>query len=171
MNRKKVIPLILLTILASAPLLMPAYFMISRSIARHEMLEKLENQNLVSVQVPASEFQWYEEGREIIINGKMFDVKSIELSHGVYFVTGLFDEKETQLKQALQNNLEDQQNEKIASQQLVQFITSFADLNEPILALNAWRCSMSQRTLYQDSYIPQYFGSIVVPPPDCFSSF
>jgi hypothetical protein len=171
MNVKKVIPLILLTILASAPLLVPAYFMASRQLIRSQMLEKLENQNLVSVEVPATEFQWYEEGREIIINGRMFDVKSIRLSDGVYFIRGLFDEKETELKQALQDQQHEQDGKSLYTHQLVQFMTTSAEINEELPSLTATNSLRTARTEYSNSFFPQYIGAIVVPPPDCCLQF
>jgi hypothetical protein len=169
MQGKRVISLILLTLLASAPLLVPAYFMASRQIIRSQMLEKMEEQNLVSVEVPAAEFQWYEEGREIIINGRMFDVKSITLSDGVYFIRGLFDEKETELKQALQNQQDEQDGNTLYAQQLVQFMTTIAEINEEVSALKATNILGSAIAEYSNSFFPQHIGAIVVPPPDyCF---
>jgi hypothetical protein len=166
MHGKKVIPLILLTILASAPLLMPASFMISRQLIRSQMLEKMEKQNLVSLEIPAAEFQWYEEGREVIINGRMFDVKSIRLSDGVYFIKGLFDEKETELKQALRDHEQEQDSKTLFAQQLVQFITAAAEINEQLPPLTAISPFRSARAEYNNTFFLQHIGAIVVPPPD-----
>jgi hypothetical protein len=171
MHGKKIIPLILLTILASAPLMVPAWFMMSRHLIRLEMLEKMEEQNLVSVEILATEFQWHEEGREIIINGKMFDVKSITLSHGVYFIKGLFDEKETELKQAFQDQQEEQDGKTLNAQQLVELITTSAEINNALPTLAAAGLFRSARAEYYNSLFPQYIGAIAVPPPDRCTQF
>lgn len=65
------------------------------------MREKLESEELQTVVVPVKEFRWYEENREIIIDGMMFDVKSVTMQGHNYIVTGLFDEFETELNIAL----------------------------------------------------------------------
>ena len=147
-------------------MLVPAYFIASRQIIRSHMLENMENQNLVSLEVPATEFQWYEEGKEIIINGRMFDVKSIALSGGVYFIKGLFDEKETELKQALQDQQDHQDGKTHYAQQLVQFIMVSAEINEETPALTSIKFLSPPRVEYGNSFFPQHIGAIVVPPPD-----
>lgn len=65
------------------------------------MEEKLEADQLQTVIIPVEHFRWYEENREIIVDGMMFDVKSIQLENDHYVVTGLFDEAETELHIAM----------------------------------------------------------------------
>lgn len=65
------------------------------------MFEKLEKENIQSLRLPADKINWYKKGREIIIDGKMFDVKSIVRQGEEYLITGLFDEMETTLNDQL----------------------------------------------------------------------
>src|SRR5215213_2176935 len=92
------IPVIVLILL---PCLYCLYFQVKHQMIRWEMKERLEHEAVQTIVVPANKFLWYDEGREIILDGKMFDVKSITQQNGNYTITGLFDEDETQLHIAL----------------------------------------------------------------------
>lgn len=92
------IPVILLVLL---PCIYCLYFQAKQHMIWREMEEKLEGAQLQTVIIPVNEFRWYEEDREIIVNGTMFDVKSIRRENEHYVVTGLFDERETALHIAM----------------------------------------------------------------------
>ncbi len=72
---------------------------------RHEMKEKLEQQLLQTVTLSENEVQWVKPGKEILVEGKMFDVKSFSSEKGQYRFTGLFDHEETALVNHLEKNL------------------------------------------------------------------
>lgn len=65
------------------------------------MKEELEKQSLCSVTVHESKIVWMKPGKEILVNGKMFDIKSSETSKGYTTFTGLYDEEETLLNRLL----------------------------------------------------------------------
>lgn len=66
------------------------------------MLERVDEEKLTTLLIPENEFKWYNPGHEIVVGGKMFDVKSIQRHNGAYEIKGLFDEHETEL-----NNIEE----------------------------------------------------------------
>lgn len=66
---------------------------------RHAMEEKLEEDNLQTLVVAANHLVWEEEGKELIIEGTLFDVKKINpMPNGTVEVIGLFDRQETAIK-------------------------------------------------------------------------
>ena len=69
-----------------------------------EAEERLERKALVSVTIPAADLHWHKRGREAVIDGKLFDVKTMRQTGGQIVLTGLFDEAET----AIVNLLEQQ---------------------------------------------------------------
>jgi hypothetical protein len=166
MNLRRTISTFIVCFAAAAPVLMPAYFITSRPLIRHEMMERMEKQNLTAIQVPVEEFYWYEKDREIIVDGKMFDVKSIRLHNGTYYITGLFDEQETELELVLEKKMEDSS----LPQQLVQICASVADhdiyLFEPIIPDSP----NNTGTEYKLPHFPKYCSSIVIPPPKTWLS-
>lgn len=92
------IPIILIVLL---PCIYCVYFQVQHHMIREEMREKLESENLQTVIVPVKEFRWYEENREIIVDGMMFDVESMRQEGDNYIISGLFDEAETELHIAM----------------------------------------------------------------------
>lgn len=92
------IPVIFLILL---PCMYCLYFQGKQQVIRYEMRQKLESEQVQTVIVPVKDFKWYEEGREIIVDGMMFDVKSMIRQGDNYLITGLFDERETELHIAL----------------------------------------------------------------------
>src|SRR5215213_2892157 len=88
------VPILLLVLL---PCIYCLYFQVNEYRIWQQMEEKLESGQLQTIVVPVQNFHWYQENREIIVDGMMFDVKTISLEDDHYIVTGLFDEEETSL--------------------------------------------------------------------------
>lgn len=101
------IPIILMVLL---PCLYCLYFQVTQHMIKAEMRERLERENLQTIIIPVKDFRWYEENREIVVDGTMFDVKTIERRNDDYIITGLFDEAETQLHIAM-GRLQQRENE------------------------------------------------------------
>lgn len=76
---------------------------------KQRMEASLESDALQTLTLPASEVHWYEEGREILIDGKMFDIKTYSITDGVFTAQGVFDEKETEVVKLLNGHWSDQQ--------------------------------------------------------------
>ena len=101
MRLPKTIAGISIILIVLLPCLYCLYFQVKHHLIREEMREKLERDNLQTVIVPVNEFRWYEEDREIIVDGTMFDVKTVTRRGNNYIITGLFDEAETELHIAM----------------------------------------------------------------------
>jgi hypothetical protein len=69
---------------------------------------RLETEVLQTLSVPEHKVQWVEEGRELMVNGRMFDLKSYSVKNGILTAWGIFDEEETQAM-ALLNHFNDKQ--------------------------------------------------------------
>ena len=88
--------LIALCAISALPMCLSALFLGGRILIRKTMLEQMETETVV-IRLPANGLHWYEKGHEILIDGRMFDVKSIKPTASGYEVTGLFDDSETVL--------------------------------------------------------------------------
>ncbi len=73
------------------------------------MKEKMETKQLHTIVLADDEIQWAKVGEEIWIDGKMFDIKSIESNGGYTTFKGLFDDEETILKQTFKKDWEKSQ--------------------------------------------------------------
>ncbi|HYF33460.1 MAG TPA: hypothetical protein VD993_20185 [Chitinophagaceae bacterium] len=156
------IPIILIVLM---PCLYCAYFQVQQHIIRTAMREKLERDQLQTVIVPVKDFRWYEEGREIVIEGMMFDVESITRQNDHYIVTGLFDEAETQLNIAL--GLLQQKNNDGPDAQLVSVVLSQTLMYPPPIneELASQETIVSSQKIYTDETLYNTILSIHTPPP------
>lgn len=71
--------------------------------------ERLEEEALVSISVPLSKVTWVEEGREVRIDGEMFDLKNWEEENRTFTALGVWDEKETAVMELLGNFNDEEQ--------------------------------------------------------------
>jgi len=142
-------------------------FYIHEHVIRHRMKEQLE-QTLTrhTVSIPDHEIQWEEKGREIWVNGRLFDIEKSTRHNGITIFTGLFDEQETALKKQVKDNL--QQNNGNDNKLLTQLITSFQQLFfEETNPCEVIFTNDSIITAALVKRLPFPFSDIPTPPPQC----
>ena len=100
-----------LLITCCLPLLFLLFMKIQQNQAQKAMKEKMEGQVLLNVVIPQKDIVWVKKNKEILFQGRMFDIKTISLKDDRYHLTGLFDDKETELARQWQQE-QSRQNEK-----------------------------------------------------------
>ena len=88
---------------ASTPIFLSSLFLGSRYLIREMHWGSDGGRGLQTLALPVTSLDWYEEDRELMIGGRMFDVKSIDLEDGMARVTGFFDDLETELNRTLED--------------------------------------------------------------------
>ena len=108
-TRLKKITAFILLVPALTPVLYILVFHIHQFSVRLEMQKQLNDQALQTISLSANELQWTRNGKEIIVDGKLFDVKAIDYrSNGDALLTGLYDHDETLLIELLQRDQEEE---------------------------------------------------------------
>jgi hypothetical protein len=88
------------------PLVLLLFFQAKRTIIRYEIAAQFEQNLLQEITLKESELIWEEEGSELLVNGKLFDVKQkIQSKDGYISFKGLFDEKESELNEQVDTML------------------------------------------------------------------
>jgi hypothetical protein len=85
----------------SMPLLSPVCLQLRQLHIQHEMIEKLEKESLLTIRVKTASIQWVKPKKECALNGEMFDIKWMQVIGDETILTGLYDEKEKELKRML----------------------------------------------------------------------
>jgi hypothetical protein len=153
----------LLLLLAAMPLAYTLIIGIPQKAIQHKMKEKLETQILQTVTVAENAIVWINDGKEIWVNGRMFDIRSSHLQNGVYVLSGLYDEEETVLVEHLQK---DQQNNSANSKQLVQLFQLLQSFyNSPQEELVSFVNIPGPEFIPDASPLASQFISIFTPPP------
>jgi hypothetical protein len=76
---------------------------------KQRMEASLENSALTTISIPAAEVNWYEEGREIMIQGQMFDIKTFVIRDGIFTAQGVYDEDETEVVNLMNGHWSDKE--------------------------------------------------------------
>lgn len=88
-----------LLLLLAVPIISLQYLEGQKFFRQLYMREALEKQELSTIIV--EKLHWVKKDKEILVAGRMFDVKSIKLAEGKYAVTGLYDDQEKSIRQII----------------------------------------------------------------------
>lgn len=127
------------------------------------MHEALENTLVRTLVLSTKELSWAIEGRELLINGRLFDVKEVkQASNGSWEVKGLYDTEETELLDLVRKKFPDENGHQLIGKLIrLQLIIpeNFSDFfTRPTALQNNWNTDLP-------GLIPQAHQRILVPPP------
>ena len=167
MKRKRhyIIPLFLL-MLSLAPTLFMGGLQAFQFYIRQRMEITLEKEPLTSISLPATSVVWYEEGREIMVEGRMFDLKAFTIKDGIFSALGVYDDDETEVVNLMNGHWSEKDQQHLVVQLLV--------LSHCILAFHLFRFlfkSFLARNVLATAFLAFYPAPvlpIVVPPPRRF---
>lgn len=144
-------------------------FLIGHQICiRWEMEDKLEHEHLTIITLDAADFKWHKQGKEIVINGQLFDVKSIEkLNNHQLVITGLYDYQEQELLEDMDKMPGQNANADTTKliHQMLALIATEPD-NKPYISFLS-SCDIQTLTFYDGNLINGYFSVIIPPPKAC----
>jgi hypothetical protein len=146
----------------SLPMLSPVVLQLKQLHVQHEMLEKLEKQQLISVRVKAATVHWVKPQKECVLSTEMFDVKKIVVDGDDLVLTGLYDAKEKELKRMIRQQSEQQSKQ---SKQTVQLLSALA---LPVEAANVFSYTAGTgipKNLFRQSFYHPPFLGFLTPPP------
>ena len=128
------------------------------------MKENLEKQLLQTITLDDQHIHWVEKGKELLINGKLFDVENMEAQNGTIVFTGLYDDEET----VLIKKLDESCNKKSAGND--QLLSGFFKCLQDIFCddfLNTLFFPGKPNHLLGPAFpqLPDQFGAILSPPP------
>lgn len=134
------------------------------------MKEKLEEEMLHTIVVPAKQLIWVKYKKEIRVDGKMFDVKSIQIVNGNYIVKGLYDDEETALNNYFENHTnEENENGSQLLSSIIQLLQS--SFIEDETSSQVTRIIINRYSLFTLPHISFPFKNIDTPPPQQFSRY
>ena len=110
MGSKKKIVAFVFVIITLCPVIAFYTLSIFKKIVQHQMEEKMERSLLQTIVTKKGSFTWIKMNKEILINGKMFDVKSYKTNVEETTFKGLYDEDEKKIVQDI-NELSSEKNE------------------------------------------------------------
>ncbi len=92
---------ITLIMIIGAPLLFYAGYFIKQQQIQSQMSAKLKRSRLSTITTKQDDIKWVKANKEILVNGRLFDVNSIVKKADCYEITGLFDVDEDLLQKEI----------------------------------------------------------------------
>ncbi len=151
--------------LVAVPLLYSTVMLVQQKIVHHQSIERLEKTLLQTISISKDEIIWVKANKEILINGKYFDIKSFK-SHGNSIeLIGYFDISEDLLVKQLKGLMKSNEDKSPFNQLTVKFFLSQICLLQPdILFENNWLQYSSHYFTYDDKLI-NFPHRLSTPPP------
>lgn len=146
----------------SLPVLSPVVLQLKQLYVQHEMLEKLEKQQLISIRVKAATVHWVKPKKECVFDSEMFDVKKIVVDGDDLVLTGLYDAKEKELKRMIRQQSEQQSKQ---SKQTVQLLSALALPVEGANVILYTAGTGISKSLFRQSFYHSPFLGFLTPPP------
>ncbi len=160
----KHIAIVFLLVTFSLPMLMPAVWQLKQSYVQWQMQEALEKQELIHIKIKTTDIKWVKNKKECVINGEMFDVKKHEIVNDETILTGLFDEKEKEIKKSLEDYVKNQQQSNKLQQMMKLFSVLFSN-KDAIKIPSALYAEVSLHyTFIQSVYSSPHLGYTTPPP-------
>jgi len=100
LNSKKITASGLL-LLVAIPIFFSLGILVKQKILHLQREKKFEKETLQTVVVSAAEIYWVKQDKEILLDGKLFDVKSYSTTGNKISLLGFFDDKEDKLVQQI----------------------------------------------------------------------
>lgn len=152
------------------PVLIPLLFIVINDMNKwqikyHHADRLNKTTSVIQLRIAADKVQWMDK-KEIVVNGRMFDIKKSELKDGWYHFTGHYDDPETKLLRKQQKA----QQQKDGQQTLLQVFKSLQQLycesQEPGLLPDT--ASLLQPHLQNDRLTAASL-EVITPPPQISS--
>jgi hypothetical protein len=91
---KKILTPFLFLLLLGIPVIFSMTLLIKQQIIHYQIDERMHEEILQTITLSSKTIIWIKPGKEVLVNGKLFDVKTIKTQGAGITLTGYFDDKE-----------------------------------------------------------------------------
>lgn len=149
------------------PTLLIVYFQFAQWQQQKYMEREMEDRQLQSISLPVDEVRWFKVNKEVLIEGKLFDVKEFHQDGSTIVFTGLFDEKETEISNniVLIKNTEEnnRKNSELAQHYFsIQLFSSWQTIELPTI----FHFNITQYNIEKTLPLSSLSFAIITPPPE-----
>ena len=156
----------ILALLVALPLLFSVFFLVKQNTIRVEAEDQLNTTSLQTITIPLSELHWLNNEKELLIAGKLFDVKSYTFANNTVTLAGLYDNNEDELVQELYTMVDHKNRSESDINDIIfkyLFFPVFTDQSPGINDVS-WQMRVVHFARYV-GIIPTPVSSVISPPP------
>jgi hypothetical protein len=168
MHKRKITALGFL-LLMTLPLLFSAGILFKQKMMQLNRRARFEKESLEVIVLPSENIHWVKKGKEILVDGKLFDVKSFTSNNGKIAFTGFFDDEEEELIDRMNEISENREkNNSSASRLFTKFFFSpVYSESAPVSFLNPWHIIRKGFYPYTEVISSGYHPLDIPPPREC----
>lgn len=140
-------------------LLLQGWQLYLKNHARH----RLRDEAVHTITLPEQQVHWEKKEKEIVVNGRLFDIRSYHVQNGILTAIGVWDDEETSLLEFIQHHTRPEK----AAASLIQWLL----LSQCFIAFVSWLLTGRLRAGLQKFFPALFlhycnpFTAIVSPPP------
>lgn len=158
-----------LLLMVALPLFFTLGIFIQQQLVQQQREERFKTELLEVVAVKVENVNWIKLGKEVLVDGKLFDVKSFKIKGSNIFFTGFFDSKEEKLV----THIREMQRQKTESGNPLNqiaikclFLPNYKE-SAVILIQNNWQFITKQFPVYSESTTVMSYPAVAPPPKHC----
>ena len=154
-------------LLVALPVFLSVGFYIKQQIVQHQRIQRFKTELLETFTIKADKVYWVEAGKEIKINGKLFDIEYFKVSGNNIIFTGFFDHKEDKLLQQISKlAIQKNQSENPWGQQVIKFLflPVYCRLNNFTLVEGNWQWVSKQYQPFFEIIPDAHLYPLIHPP-------
>lgn len=160
----KKITILGLMIVVAIPLSFTAGIIVKQKVLQFHRRERLEKETLQTITVPAEKIKWIKAGKEILVDGKLFDVKHYSKDGHQIILTGFFDKEEDSLYDQI-NQIAQENNRSSPFKVIINFLLTPIYNDMPSISLQpGWQSHTQQYFSFTERIPSRPPGEISHPP-------
>lgn len=166
MRQRKINALGLL-LLVALPLLFSATLMLKQKVIQLHRGIRFERETLETILLPADKLHWIKPGKELLVDGRLFDVKSFTIKNGKTSLTGFFDGEEDEVVTQIRDITEQKKESNNPFTRLAVKLSFMPVYTEgaPVSFQNSWHIIARDLCSSYSEIISQGFHPLDIPPP------
>ena len=156
-------------LLVALPLFLSVGIFIKQQLVQQQRTQRFKTELLETFTIKAEKADWVEVGKEIRVDGNLFDVKSFTISGNNLVLTGFFDSKEEKLVKHI-GDIEQQKSKSGSplNQLAVKFLflPNYKEIT-PFSIQNNWQIIVSEFPVYAENISTMSYPAVAPPPKYC----
>ena len=158
---RNIIPAFFSALLA-VPLLALLLLQVAQVLLKHSAGDRMHKEILQTIRIPADQVVWEKKEKEIVLEGKMFDIREYAIRDGIFTATGFFDDEESRIHNFLVEHASKDGGHALL--QLLLFGQCFVAMIGWLPALLVVIPVQKEIPFYNDHYTDPLLCSLVPPP-------
>ncbi len=169
MQLKKQTTALGLLLLVTLPLFLSVGIFIKQKTLQHNRTQRFDTEVLQTISISSEKIIWVKAEKEILVNGKLFDVQSLKTVDNKIILTGFYDNKEDKLVKSISDLVEKKQESNSPLNDLAITFLIYPKHNQitTFSFQNNWQIISCQFPVYAEVIFSMSYPATAPPPKYC----